>query len=687
MMFTNIFNAAGIAKSVHVFRTEKNIIYYGSSSNIMMYVDDEITPILRVGGEITGLEVRDGIILSDSTNRLEINNRFFLQLDESVTAVSKTECKMFKNTLIDICVFTTLSKLFIFSQEKVFSIEIKNTNTIDCVLEHGNFIVYCGSLNGFLYKLTIDLENIVDFARPSTNAVQNIESLFEQIAVLKKIEEVEEFSLYKIEKCRAHDDTISDVKWTEKFLITSSQDTTIKIFDRQNLVLLDTLLGHTDIVYDSFYDAENDEIISVGADNSVIFWMNDNGWKSGAKVGNISNSPFFSVVKVRTQNKDAVYIQGYHGSLYKYVDHSLKQSLGGHSDKITSLDLKDDLILTGSLDFTVRLYKDDKEIARPSIHGYPIKNAIFAGDLVSVGSEESIIRIYEETPAVRQLILGEFELKNIPIAMPSELSLTNETRQVESVSLNEHMLQNVLCFSEKKKIYGQFFSNSALAANHEIILCANKSANLKFSGIFVISVYKSVQYLAVHDLSVEKIEISPNGKFVVAVSRDRCISFYTVENKFIQSVADHALIDDKMQDGKKYIHLREKKKVHTRAITTLCINNDSSRFATASKDRTVKIHDVDTLDCIESIELDNEATSLRFLDNLLIVGQCDGNLSVYTDKLQKIFQKRIHSQKITEIRCAPGKIVTVADDWLIRVFKISDPNMHVSTSMRPIELN
>ena len=324
---------------------------------------------------------------------------------------------------------------------------------------------------------------------------------------------------------------------------------------------------------------------------------------------------------------------------------------------------------------------------KDSIHGYPIKNAIFAGDLVSVGSEESIIRIYEETPAVRQLILGEFELKNIPIAMPSELSLTNETRQVESVSLNEHMLQNVLCFSEKKKIYGQFFSNSALAANHEIILCANKSANLKFSGIFVISVYKSVQYLAVHDLSVEKIEISPNGKFVVAVSRDRCISFYTVENKFIQSVADHALIDDKMQDGKKYIHLREKKKVHTRAITTLCINNDSSRFATASKDRTVKIHDVDTLDCIESIELDNEATSLRFLDNLLIVGQCDGNLSVYTDKLQKIFQKRIHSQKITEIRCAPGKIVTVADDWLIRVFKISDPNMHVSTSMRPIELN
>lgn len=680
-MLKNIFNCSGIAKKTHILRVEQDVIYYSSSSNIIKYENDKITPIIRNGQEIIGLEVRDGIILCDLQFNVEMNNEFVYCSKSAVTAVSKTKRICTENgNILDFFIFSTLSNIFIVSEKEIFSIECKNIVTIDCKIKKENLLVLLGSLEGNLIRITIDYENMMianknvfsTCQKLNDHALINYCTLFEEERILKKIENVTKLQKYRLNTFRIHDDTITGIKITDKFIITSSQDNTIKLFNPSTFEQIDTLLGHADIVYECYYDRRNDRIISAGGDNCVIVWKNaNNGWKIETKIGKLANLPFFSAVQIKQEKKFIIYVQGYNGGIYKYIDFNLVKSTSGHCDKINSLDIRNDLILTGSSDFSSRLYKNMAEIARPCLHGHSIKNAIFAGDMIVVGSEETIIRIFEETTVIKHLgnkLIDKEEKLNI--ATPSELSLTNEIRKVEEIEVNEHNLQNILCFKEKKKIYAQFFANSALAANSEIIVCSNKSANLKFSGIFLIRNYKAVQYIAVHDLGIEKIEISLDGKYVVAVSRDKCVSVYSVDDKFEEIDQSLKYQNKKLEESDKYIKFIRKEQIHQRTINTVCFHTDNEIFITASKDRTINFINLHSLEKIKTIKLEKEPTALRYHNNILIVGFIDGAVSIFSSKYEKIFYRKIHGQKINEIKCIQNNVLTIGDDWLLRVFEL-----------------
>lgn len=667
-MLENIFNSSGIGRSTHILNVENEKLYYGSSSNIIVYEDERITPILREGSDITHLKIRDGIILCDTDNRVEINNKFHYIAEEAITAVSKTAFTIDGNIGYDFAIFSTLSQIYIIFDQKIYPLILPNIVCIDCMVENGFFIVYCGDLHGVLYKISVPLSNFV--GEIPSNKNHNIFTLFESNNKPKNLEKIIDSMTYELKTNKVHEDTISSVKIGKGFVITCSHDCSLRLVDLNTLKQIDSLVGHSDIVYDCFYDHESNHILSVGADNTVISWKNENGWRDTARVGNRTNIPFFGVVKLRKKENDIIYVQDYHGSLFKYVNFQLTQSLSGNTDKVTTCDVKNDLILTGSSDFSVRIYKEGQEIARPSIHGYPIQSAVFHGKFVAIGSEESIIRVYEPTTPVENLILSrKQEEKTVQIATPSELSLTNEIKNVEIFDLNEHSLQNILCFKERKKLYGQFFSNSALAANKDLILCANKSANLKFSGIFVFYDFKAVQYIAVNNLGITKIEISPDGKYVIAVSRDRNASLYEIKDYFSDEKNEANFINKKMNESKKYLHFLSKIKIHDRAINSVSFNETGSLFATSSKDKTVKIFNMLSLECIHNQKFETEVTAIRFFENHLFVGQSNGMLSICSVDLKIIFSLKAHSKKINEIKCSFEKIITVGDDWLIRVFR------------------
>lgn len=665
-MLTNIFNSSGVSSKTHILNCEGDKIFFGSSSNIIIYKDEKMWPILRDGGDITHLKVRNGIILCDSENQVEINQKFYFSSNETITAVSKTD--ILNDQEYNLAVFTTLKTVYVVSGEKYFKINLENVVSLDCGIIDEYFVVFCGDLHGNVHKIEIFLKDF-EISSDVSTTIDVINRFLNDSIEMKPLEEIKPI-LHKIQTNKIHTDTVSSVNFTKKWLITCSHDSTIKILALEDLQLIDTLIGHADIVYDCFYDSEKNQILSIGADNTVITWEFSNGWKDVARVGNKNNFPFFGVVKFTTGQDEIVYVQDYHGSLYKYINNQLKESLSGHCGKVTSCDLNDKFLVTGSSDFTVRLFANDREIARPVLHGYPIHTVSFHNDNIVIGSEETIIRVFEQTEAIRKMIESEKnEIENVQIATPSELSLTNELKKVDKIELNEHSLQNILCYKERKKLYGQFFLNSALASNERMILFSNKSANFKFSGIFVVFDLKVVQYIAVHTLGITKIEISPDSKYVLAVSRDRCVSKYEVvdDEKFVEEESE-TLINRKMCDSTAFLRFVQKSKVHERAINSLCLNSDGTLFCTTSKDKTVKIFNFSDLSCLKTIYLEKEAFPLRFFRDLLLVGQEDGTLAVFSSKYELVHSIKAHSKKINEIKCSNDLIATIGDDWLVRTY-------------------
>ncbi|ELA48449.1 hypothetical protein VCUG_00058 [Vavraia culicis subsp. floridensis] len=740
-MLKNIFNSAGIAQKNHVMCQEKNVIYYAASTNIMRYENNKITPIIRYGSEITNLKVRDGIILSDRDNYVEHNNAVIFECNDAIQAVNKSRIVKYNGMLCDVKVFCSFDKIYIFCEKCVFYVEQEGTTALDCIIVDESVFLVCGTLDGKILKFTISLAGLLGFDESGRNSfgtdcTHGYEHMYREERKIEKITDIKRMHSYTVKSVKAHEDTVTDIKINESVVLSSSQDKTAKIHDLQTLEHVDTLIGHRDYVYESNFVDNHDEIISAGADNCVIVWEFKDGWKSKVRLGNLMSTPFYSALvineklgmleeedmersdrKTEQKNEYFVIVQSYNGGMYRYCNTDLVESVSGHVDKITTLDVKNDFILTGSPDRTVRLYYKLREVARPCIHGHPIRSAVFFNDYIIVGSDESILRVYEKTSGVQKILHDidlrtsatepgsdtfgtgtvdekcEVQQEDAPfVATPSELSLTNEIRKITTpLFLNEHTLQNILCFRERKKIYAQFFANACLASNNKIILCANKSSSLKFSGIFVIVDFVVVQYIAVHNLGIENIEISNSGEYVVAVSRDKSVSFYQIldrsrshseKNEYVRKDGKNAIqidadgsekvINKILKDSLYYLDFRKRILSHTRKINTASFDDTSTLFATGSKDRNVLIYSVDCLEVIRTLKFEEEVTALRFYRENLFVGLKNGFIKVFTNDgtYTQVYERKIHGKSVNEIKVDGNTIVTVSDDSMMRVFSL-----------------
>lgn len=734
-MLNNIFNSAGIKQKNHVLCEENSIIYYASSSNIVIYSNNKTTPIIRHGPNITNLKVRDGIILSDEKNRVEFNNRIIFECDSAVLTVNKTKLVSYEDMFIDICVFSTVFRVYIFCCNQTFCIDCSEVISLDCIILCTDLILLCGTISGKIHKIKIGLENIIqkkdgknNNIRPGKLNHKTYEKFYEGVCRMEPPGSIMQINSFAEDTVIAHLDAVKDIKINKTTILTSSQDKTIKLFDLTSLKHIDTLIGHDDYVYESNFVANCDKIISAGADGCAIIWEHKKQkWQSKMRLGKLMNGvSFYNAIMIyRNQptvisNKEKthhnvvfedyiVFIQSHDGGLFQYCNGQLVLSVSGNTDCVVSLDVKKNYILTGSLDKTTRLYYKLKEVARPCIHGYSIKSAVFFGEYVVVGSSENIIRVYEMTSGLKKILCeidkndglypsgspkdnaGKENNEHVDncytIATPSELSLTNEIRKLNAAELHEYMLQNTLCFRENKKIYGQFFANSCMVSNDKIVLCANKSSTPKFSGIFLIVEFSIVQYIAVHELGIEKMDISANDKYVVAASRDKSVSLYEIitvnkhtENndcvgyfdREIRPRMDKNIFNKCFGQSKYYLLFKAKFNTHARRISAVCFDDITSCFVTGSKDKRLIAYSIDDHIIINSIDLKEEITALRFYRNKLFIGLESGKLCVLDgmNLSNQIFQKKIHSGTINDIKFHDNMMVTVGNDNMMRVFEI-----------------
>ncbi|KAI5955150.1 ELP2 [Candida jiufengensis] len=347
----------------------------------------------------------------------------------------------------------------------------------------------------------------------------------------------------------------------------------------------------------------------------------------------------------------------------KYFDAVL--GITGAVNAITDLrwSIDGDYFLATSLDQTTRLYAPWKrdniitwhEIARPQIHGYDMIccDNITKTKFVS-GGDEKILRVFELTKSISEALksLGNIEINENNSELPEFASLPvlglsnkadsqiqEETKNDESVEIQDHHIEQIntpptesylqrnSLATENEKLYGHGYEISCCSTspNGSLIATACKSNNPKHAVIRIFNVkndyQQSPQVLSGHNLTISSLKFSPNGQYLLAVSRDRQFSLWE-------------LIDETTAEFK-LVELNTK--AHSRIIWD-CSWASNYSFVTVSRDKQLKLWKVndEKVELITSLKLDEPITSVSIFkgeasdSRIVSVGLENGDISIYT---------------------------------------------------------
>ncbi|XP_020082935.1 elongator complex protein 2 [Ananas comosus] len=281
------------------------------------------------------------------------------------------------------------------------------------------------------------------------------------------------------------------------------------------------------------------------------------------------------------------------------------------------------------------------EIARPQVHGHDINCVTFiqgAGNHRFVsGADEKVARVFEaplsflktlhhamsqnnfydfhEQVQVLGANMSALGLSQKPIYMhtvnESPASLHNDgADSLETIPdavptvLTEPPVEEQLAWHtlwpETHKLYGHGNELFSLCCDHEGKLiassCKAQTATVAEIWLWEVGSWKAIGRLHSHSLTVTQLEFSHDDAFLLAVSRDRQFSVFSIS-----------------KTGDEVIHqLIAKQEAHKRIIWACSWNPFSHDFATGSRDKTVKVWSVNK----EASSVDLLATLPQFRDSV-----------------------------------------------------------------------
>ncbi|KAM0685250.1 Elongator subunit elp2, partial [Conglomerata obtusa] len=369
-MHKSYFISAGASCRPNVSDTLNDLLIYASGSNIII------------------------------ADELEVKNVFIRDKEKEITFLYTTTSELI------ICDIIGNVEVYIFENLDNHQLTIKKCvsfgSELFSVAKNDSIILAASLTQTFIYKNNSIIMNSY------SEIITSVEHLCEDIFLIAFDNGEIELNDCKIKKktIKAHQNSIKCVKVQKvdgQIMIASvSADSLVKVWLLQNFELTckSTLFGHSDIVYSCrWLDCKN--LITCSADNNIIQWTFANDkWSLEKKLSCVKGRNFILYSALVLCNK--IIGQLNTGGFCKFEDDKCVSYITGHTHEVVSLDCCDDLVLTASLDGSVRIFSIllKQEICRPQIHGYPMQAARFTGnkafEFIS-GAQETILRVYKPT--------------------------------------------------------------------------------------------------------------------------------------------------------------------------------------------------------------------------------------------------------------------------------------------------
>ncbi|XP_041365470.1 elongator complex protein 2-like isoform X2 [Gigantopelta aegis] len=309
-------------------------------------------------------------------------------------------------------------------------------------------------------------------------------------------------------------------------------------------------------------------------------------------------------------------------------------TVGGHFDCVQDIDWDPrdgQFLISTSLDQTTRLHapwvKSDRqvewyEIARPQVHGYSMQCLAMLNRYKFVSAaDEKVIRVFDAPRNSIEIFchickqnldeqLQREDTQSLPegASVPA-LGLSNKavfqgvkpdlgedlkmsvhansqyevpyfkTVSVQAPPTEENLLQNTL-WPETQKLYGHGYEVFSVACDPagKIVASACKASTAEHSRVILwdTSSWQQVGSLAAATLTVTQIAFSHDGRYLLAVSRDRTWSLFR-KHKISDTMFEEIGSVDKKTSS------------HSRIIWTCAWTYDDKYFMTGSRDKKVMV--------------------------------------------------------------------------------------------------
>uniref|UniRef100_A0AAZ3RPK7 Elongator complex protein 2 n=1 Tax=Oncorhynchus tshawytscha TaxID=74940 RepID=A0AAZ3RPK7_ONCTS len=472
----------------------------------------------------------------------------------------------------------------------------------------------------------------------------------------------------------------------EERTIRMSEDVfTLTQNGEQTAVTLESVLaGHENKVYGVHWQPpvikggdqhQSLSLLSASMDKTMILWAQEEGsgvWVEQVRVGEVGGNTLGFYGCQMSPDGSMILAHAFHGALHLWTqshEWSPGVVISGHFNAVQDLswDPEGEFILSVGSDQTTRLLTPWKrmdqtqptwhEISRPQIHGYDMQCLAMVGRFQYVsGADEKVLRVFR---APRNFVENFANISGTPLAkllassdtvdQPEGAStpalglsnkavfqgdLTPKTNEEEGTGFNsvsdryqesyfhpltlnepppeDHLLQNTL-WPEASK------------AEHAAVLLWSSTS------------WRQLQALPCHSLTVTQMAFSPNGLFLLAVSRDRTWSLWKR--------------DDPAPHFSLYTSTRKDTAVHTRIIWSCDWSADNKYFVTSSRDKKVIIlhqQDLSVVSrgiirpCSSILDVGDSATAVSFCpilcpgnSYLLAVGLESGQVLLYKWELSE----------------------------------------------------
>lgn len=407
----------------------------------------------------------------------------------------------------------------------------------------------------------------------------------------------------------------------------------------------------------------------------------------GASTATGASGGFWSCTWFTNEGSHYILTNGKTGSIrvYKSEDEQNKVwdstlSITGPFKEITDIvwSPNGEYFMATSLDQTTRLlapWKHDDtstwhEFARPQIHGYDMicLDNLSPTKFVS-GGDEKILRVFEMTHSINKMLkdlcgidiqtteelpdtaaLPVLGLSNKAANEQLEVGQATEQQEDEAEAKEdvldelkmpplEDYLQRFTLFPELEKLYGHGYEITCcvVSPNGKLIASSCKSNSVKHGMIRLFNAANEYQQceqnLPGHNLTVTNIVFSPDGKYLLTVSRDRQFILWKVIN----------------EETGEFEMVETNPKAHTRIIwdSDWLPQEMGSYFVTVGRDKQLKVWGVNELQdekvsLISSLKVSGVITSVSVYDKLIngsalvAIGLETGEIEFYYIDLQDV---------------------------------------------------
>lgn len=341
-------------------------------------------------------------------------------------------------------------------------------------------------------------------------------------------------------------------------------------------------------------------------------------------------------------------------------------AISGHNGIVQSVSWSTggELLISSGPDQTTRIHGNTAaetgakeqwhEICRPQVHGYDLVDSVFLSPtrFVSI-ADEKVARVFD---APQSFIILCKNLKILPntedldeaprpvAASVPPLGLSNKALSgadqteshfpLPSIQMTKRRpFEGELALStlwpESEKLFGHGYELHAIAASHsgKYIATSCRATTPEHAGIKVYDTKSWQQFgqtLQGHQLTVTRIAFSHDDKYILSVSRDRTWRLFEASDVG-------------------YVALKAEKP-HARIVWDCAWAKEQYIFATASRDKTVKVWDMRNVDAekqIPSITIKTKepVTSVAISEpeddrHLLAIGLENGEILIYTSPVE-----------------------------------------------------